>query len=289
MGHHLAEYGALEPDPEDSGRLVAGHYLHMAGTNGRLEGLAELARVYAYIGATEQALALTADALAAVDAVRGPSVAIDVLLALVATERLVGRWPEAREHAQRALALCRESGDEPRHARACAHLGSMLALATRPDEGRAAALEGVAIARRLRLAVIEAHCHVALGRAELAAERPTEARAHLEPACACFKHSRHVVALTDALPSFFSACLRSGDIETATALMGELDALVPHFEGLVTWYLTTRAAARLSADQLDAAAHEAGRLRAAGEALEHPWATAEADRIDAAVQAAQTS
>jgi tetratricopeptide (TPR) repeat protein len=282
LGRNLVEHGSLAPTGEggEEQGIVAVGFLKVAGEQGgRVDALAELARALIYLGYTTDALACSRRVSAALDTEPRAATRLDCMLSLASVHGVLGEVAEGLDLCRSAFDLAAEVGDEPRRARACAHLGRFLAADDSHEEAEACLEDGFAVARRLGLAVLEAYVAVAYGRLELWRDRPEEARRYLSAACASFRRSQLHLPLAESLLPLFDAAHVTADMELATAAMNDFEALVPRMPGLLPDYHATCAVARLRSGQMEAAADAVGRLREAAQVMENPWGLRAAETL----------
>jgi tetratricopeptide (TPR) repeat protein len=286
LGGNLVEHGALAPtgETEEEQGILAVGLLKVAGEQGgRVDAMAELARALVYLGYTTDALACSRAVSASLDAEPRAATILDSMLSLAPVHALLGDVAGGLELSRAAFDLAAEAGDEPRRARACAHLGRFLAWDGRHDEAEARLEDGFAVARRLGLAVLEAYLAVAYGRLELRRDRAEEAKRYLSPACASFRRSQLHLPLAESLLPLFDAAHRTSDLELATAAMNDFEALLPRLPGLTPHYHATCAVARFRSDQEEAAREAVDRLRESAEAMENPWGLEAAETLTKAL------
>jgi tetratricopeptide (TPR) repeat protein len=100
-----------------------------------------------------------------------------------------GRVDEARVAATRALDLARERGEQGHEAWALRLLGEIAAQprATAADEAESHYRQGLALAERLDMRPLVAHCHLGLGDISRQGNALAEAREHLTAAVAMYR------------------------------------------------------------------------------------------------------
>jgi tetratricopeptide (TPR) repeat protein len=107
----------------------------------------------------------------------------------LALAHLVGQPEKATERAERALALSRDRGEHGVEAYGLRLLGE---IAARPDPPDVSTAEGhyrqaLALATRLGMRPLVAHCHLGLARLHRRAGKPEQAREHLMTATTMYR------------------------------------------------------------------------------------------------------
>ncbi|HXU90638.1 MAG TPA: adenylate/guanylate cyclase domain-containing protein [Methylomirabilota bacterium] len=148
-----------------------------------------LGYTYARSGRVEDGLALLAQAMAAFES--GVATVFHSLVAAYSGEAciLAGRWQEAHTHAARALTLTRQRGERGDEAYALRLLGEIHSHETPPDDASAEAryCAATALADRLGMRPLTAHCHLGLGKLYRRTDERERAREHFTSATTMYR------------------------------------------------------------------------------------------------------
>jgi tetratricopeptide (TPR) repeat protein len=148
-----------------------------------------LGEAYARAGRLDEGLKLLEEALSASLATGTPLAYPAHVTHLSAVDLLAGRLAEARQHVDQALDLARQQKARGNEARALFQLGSVHAHAVPADAQASEAhyREALALAGRLRMRPLQAHCHLGLGRLYAKTGRMGQAQAELAAAISLYR------------------------------------------------------------------------------------------------------